>query len=390
MKNILIVFLLCSGIKTVAQDVGINVATATRARLEVIGVAGSGATAGAFGTDGAGISLQRNWPTIGFNQYRDITTAGSQGKFMSNGFAAIQYFDINSGIMAIDMFASGAANNFTPGGARGITIFPNGNVAIKSGVSFATLTVPRGDGNEGTAVFAGTQLWSHFNYSTDEGTYIRAGVDNSNVYINKIPSGDVYLGVGDARIGINNYSPTATIDLIQPTSVNAITITDYYGKSWHQKLDHTNISGHGDGVMLGLYYGINNMGRFQYWDGQYQALSDRRFKTKIEDLPGVLDKINLLNPVVYEMKANNSKHQKSYGFIAQEVKQLFPHLIHVINTRARSGEGINDLHTMNYSGLGVLAIKALQEQHAEINDLQKEYETLMQRLENLEQKVSKN
>ena len=84
-----------------SQNVGIGISTPIRAKFEVHGAAGSGATSGIFGGESTGISLQRNWPTIGFNQYRDIVTPGSQGKYMANGFAAIQYFDPTTGAMAL-------------------------------------------------------------------------------------------------------------------------------------------------------------------------------------------------------------------------------------------------------------------------------------------------
>lgn len=386
MKNILLSFILILSQQIVAQNVGINTSAPTRARLEVIGVFGSGATSGAFGTDGAGISLQRNWPTIGFNQYRDVISPGSQGKYMSNGFAAIQYFDPNTGTMAIDMFPSGTANNSTPGGTRGLTIFSNGNMAIRTGTANATLTVGRGDGFAGTAVFASSQHSSHFNYSASEDTYIRGGTDGSNVYINKIPSGDVFIGNGNTRVGINKPGPTHTIDLIQPFGVNALSIIDAFGYSWHQRVNHTNTLDHGDGNVLDFYFGTQAKGRFQFWDGKYISFSDRRLKTAIEPLPPVLDKINRLNTVTYEMK-NDVNHERLPGFVAQEVQPLFPSLIRQINYKPRIGNAINDLHTMNYSGFGVLAIKALQEQWKQIQDLKKENEELITRLELLEKKL---
>lgn len=78
-------FILCV-IEGSAQNVGIGITNPVRAKLEVFVVAGAGATSAIFGTDGTGISLQRNWPTISFNQYRDIVMPGSQGKYMANGF----------------------------------------------------------------------------------------------------------------------------------------------------------------------------------------------------------------------------------------------------------------------------------------------------------------
>lgn len=370
-------------------NVSIGTITNNRAKLEVAGVAPGGATSGAFGTDGAGISLQRNWPTIGFNQYRDNIFPGSQGKYMANGFAALHTFDINSGTMAFDLFPFGTANNFTPAGNRAMTIQANGNIGIRTASSNATITVARGDGIDGTAVFTGATYWSHFNYSSGEATYIRGGTDNSHVYINRIPSGDVYVGNGNSRIRINNpgYNPAYTIDLIQPIGVNALSLFDAFGYSWHQRVSHVNVSGQGDGNVLEFHYQNSYKGRFQYWDGVYQAGSDTRLKTSIQAIPDVMDKVMKLKPVSYEPINDNASHKRTYGFIAQEVKSIFPDLVKVINTNPRKGETVPDLHTMNYSGFGVIAIKALQEQFAQIKSLEKENELLIKRLEAIEKSL---
>ena len=88
MKFCILIFLAGMASYTSAQNVGVGLSNPTRAKMEVEGVAGAGATAGLFGTGNAGISFQRNWPTIGFNQYRDVTTPGSQGRYMATKKAA--------------------------------------------------------------------------------------------------------------------------------------------------------------------------------------------------------------------------------------------------------------------------------------------------------------
>jgi hypothetical protein len=204
---------------TQAQNVGIGLPNPTRAKLEVNGVAGSGATSGIFGGDGTGISLQRSWPTIGFNQYRDLVTPGSQGRYMANGFAAIQYFDPTTGAMAFDMFSNGSANTFTPTANRGITILNSGNVGIRTGGSNTTsLYVAKGTNFDGAAIFGGTQHGSYFNYSNTEDTYIRAGKNSGDVIINDIPDGDILLGAnnnnniviqGGLRLAVTNINVSA-------------------------------------------------------------------------------------------------------------------------------------------------------------------------------------
>ena len=74
-------------------------------------------------------------------------------------------------------------------------------------------------------------------------------------------------------------------------------------------------------------------------------------------------------PVDYEMVHHNPSHNKSIGFIAQDVQKLFPELVAVIPDSSAGYKNINDLHTLDYSGFGVIAIKAIQEQQKMIDDL---------------------
>jgi len=86
----------------------------------------------------------------------------------------------------------------TNGNNTKVVISDIGNMGIGIGETgpIATLDVARGTAVNGTAVFRGTSNLSHFNYGTDEDTYIRAGKNNRNVILNDIPGGKV--GVGTA------------------------------------------------------------------------------------------------------------------------------------------------------------------------------------------------
>ena len=90
-----------------------------------------------------------------------------------------------------------------------------------------------------------------------------------------------------------------------------------------------------------------------------------------------------LQPRVYEMKANNPHREKTFGFIAQEVKPLFPELVFVNENGQSDGKGMGNLHALSYSGFGIIAIKAIQEQQQQISDLRKEMKELKQQNEML-------
>jgi len=132
---------------------------------------------------------------------------------------------------------------------------------------------------------------------------------------------------------------------------------------------------------LTLKYNGQLKGYFAWGHGSYTANSDSRLKTAIEDLQPVLQKFIQLNPVDYEMKYNNTNHGKTIGFIAQDVKQLFPELVTVTTDTSRGYPGINDLHGINYNGFTVLTIKALQEQQDLIKKMQQTNKELARRIE---------
>ena len=214
MKKLLCLVTSCfSCFYSFAQNVGIGTSTPTKGRLEVVGVAGGGNTNAIFGSSVSGISLQQNWPTIGFNQYRD-TTVGN-GKYMTTGYAALQTMNPDNGVMLINMLGTGQAGSTTVSGSRAITILPNGNVGIKNDGGSASLTVSRGTGTDGTAVFQGTTNWSHFNYGTTEDTYIRAGKDNSDVIVNDVNNGDILLGAAS-----NNFTAVRGGFGLSATAIN--------------------------------------------------------------------------------------------------------------------------------------------------------------------------
>ncbi|HMJ47228.1 MAG TPA: tail fiber domain-containing protein [Ferruginibacter sp.] len=356
---------------------GIGITNPTRAKLEVNGAVG--ATSAIFGGEITGISLQRNWPAIGFNQYWD----GSSSKYIANGNAAVQYLDPGNGYMALDMFGNGTANSTVTSIVRAFTISNTGNIGVRTAPTNASLYAVKAGNFDGTAVFGGTSYNSHFNYGTEEHTYIRGGLNSSKVYLNDIPSGNLVLGGGNTMVGINSGNPTYTLEINQVSNKGLYLVEPVYFDNWDYRVNYyfsAPVS------YLHLRYNGELRGIFEN-DGTYWPFSDRRLKTNINELYAVLDKIKLLNPSVYEMKDHNSNHEKTFGFIAQDVKPIFPELVSVNQFKVDSANQVPDLHGLKYTGFSVIAIKALQEQYEQIQALQKEQEILLQRLEVVNKKI---
>lgn len=90
-----------------AQNIGIGVANPTKGKLEIAGALGNQTTVLTIGSDGTGISLQRNWPTIGFNQYRD---ANNLQRFIGTGYAGSIFLSQADGSIIFTQMGQGNAN----------------------------------------------------------------------------------------------------------------------------------------------------------------------------------------------------------------------------------------------------------------------------------------
>ena len=129
-----------------AQNTGIGTTAPARAKLEVHGAVD--ATSAIFGGESAGISLQRNWPGIGFNEYYN---GGS--KYIGTGFAAKQFLDPGSGYMYFDVYPNGSANTNVLSYARAMVISNTGNIGIRTNPANASLYAIKADNVDGSAIF---------------------------------------------------------------------------------------------------------------------------------------------------------------------------------------------------------------------------------------------
>jgi hypothetical protein len=87
-------------------------------------------------------------------------------------------------------------------------------------------------------------------------------------------------------------------------------------------------------------------------------LSDKRFKYNISSLPKITEHFQKLRPVTYKWIDQESLN---YGFIAQDVQKVFPELVE---------KNDNGLLRVKYLQISPFALKALQERHKEISEMQ--------------------
>ena len=173
----------------------------------------------------------------------------------------------------------------------------------------------------------------------------------------------------DQRVGINDTSPTAGLSVKQQSGDDGISIeNDGDTDVWSFNIGTND---------LFLKFDGTNVGQFDDASGSYSAISDRRFKNNINPLSdGYLEKLNQVEISSYFY--NHAKDQKvpSYGFIAQDLKEIFPE---VVNT-TEEGESH---YLVNYDKMSVITTKAVQELSQQVQDLTQIIDQLKSEIEEL-------
>lgn len=127
---------------------------------------------------------------------------------------------------------------------------------------------------------------------------------------------------------------------------------------------------------FGDRFTFTNSGNFTA-TGEVTAFSDRRLKENICEYKAGLDAIKKIEPVLYNLKNDNSR--KHIGVIAQDVQQIEPLLV----------EDTNGTLSVNYQKISVLLINAVKELSSTVDELRKQNEELLKRIEVLEENNTK-
>ncbi len=160
---------------------------------------------------------------------------------------------------------------------------------------------------------------------------------------------------GDTR-ALNTYAGNNAYIENQTFTYDAIINKNLYIRNANNNVWRYTVSNNGG---LGFYYGNNitqnQLGTFITLSGSYQP-SDRSLKQDIMALPALLPQLKLLKASSYHYTADPlQKH--TIGFIAQDLEQVFPDL----TLRVKEADG-PDILAVNYAGIAVVAVKAIQEQ----------------------------
>ncbi|MEM7187273.1 MAG: tail fiber domain-containing protein, partial [Bacteroidota bacterium] len=184
--------------------------------------------------------------------------------------------------------------------------------------------------------------------------------DNSNMFV---------LDASVNAVGINTLTPSTAFHVNHPTgTTNGLSISNATDTDrWHFYTFTTND--------LHLYFNNANRGSFDDVSGTYTPVSDRNLKTDIAPIGNLLDRVMQLEVVDYRFKGQIGS-KRYLGFIAQDVEQQFPQVVK--KPELRNGE--SSTYMMDYSAMGTVAIKAIQEQQKIIETQQTEIDALKEEI----------
>jgi len=134
------------------------------------------------------------------------------------------------------------------------------------------------------------------------------------------------------------------------------------------------------GGNLNLFFNNNFRGSFSAASGLYTS-SDRRLKSDIKPFRSALAGIMQLNPTEYVHVDNIKTGKRTIGFIAQDLNEVFPEVV----SHEVLPERNQDIYMVNYGLMSVITVKAMQEQQAQIESLQKENAAVRTALEAIQQ-----
>ncbi|MDX1908948.1 MAG: tail fiber domain-containing protein [Bacteroidia bacterium] len=267
---------------------------------------------------------------------------------------------------------------------------PNGAVFINRTAPISTTPYLDMLGVEGTtAGLAGVNVSTsdaygepYYGYSTSNAlrAYSYYNGDDSTFRINILNPGSGFttrfLMGRSGRITLGgNITPATDLHLVQNSLVSdafRISLASNPLQQWEVGVGTSTFN-------YKFYYQDNNKADISHVSGNYVVASDQKLKTDVTSLGAVLPGLLQLRPVTYRYRDNAATDPLTIGMIAQEVEPLFPALVEDL-------EG--DLKGIAYDGFGVLAVKAIQEQQAQLETQEALLTSLLARLQALEAEVN--
>lgn len=219
--------------------------------------------------------------------------------------------------------------------------------------------------------------WGHaYTGFSSYGVVATYGADPDNADNAAYLASTSYAGYFNGNVGIGTASPSSDLHVLHETGGPSRGIRiERNGESYWSLYTASNAVGND----LWLYRAGDLFGEFDGTSGAYAAMSDKRLKTNIRSTGDLLEKVMGLKVKRYSFLSDKENTQQ-IGLIAQEANELFPEFV-----KHNNGDG-EDRYLMDYSGFGIVAIKAIQEQQEIIDAQQKQIDDLKEAVRLLQKK----
>lgn len=266
------------------------------------------------------------------------------------------------GISALDRNTTGSRNTSigSHSGRLDVTMGSNGNDNVYIGYQSGQNNF---SGNNNTLIGSNANVADvNYNYAVAIGSGALVGRSNA------IALGGSTLATR-TRVGINVANPLFSLHINQ---IDNLGLGLDNGTNRWEFWNNDN---------LRMYYNGAERGSFNQTNGVYTSISDRRLKSNIQPLGSLLSKIKNLQPSNYTF-THDDLNRNQIGFIAQELNEIFPEFVY-LNKSNETDRPEEELFTVDYSGMSVIALKAIQEQQEMIETLQQENQLLKNTLEQI-------
>jgi hypothetical protein len=303
------------------------------------------------------------WAALSNDTYGAFNTALGAGALLGNTTGSS---NVAVGLNAGVGITTGSNNVAVGLGTLAAATTGNTNTAI----GYNALRNSTGSNNTALGYFAGQQLgsganniflgWEAATTTTTGSNNIALGwsVDLPNIAgSNQLDVGNLIYGTGingtyntisTGAIGIGTTTPYSRLEVFGPdtASTSAFAVVNSASTTEFTVYDT------GNAVLA----------------GSLTQNSDERLKTNVSALDGSssLAKINALNPVTFNWIDPDKSSVPQFGFIAQQVEQVFPNLVSTTSPTALTPDGTLSL---NYIDLISPIIAAIQELDREITSL---------------------
>jgi hypothetical protein len=355
-----------------------NTGTGNRVMTTLIGLPALTADNAIYGTNNnlvldtsGNLSAPSNTNTVGSL----FTTGGNVGIGTVNPNAKLH---VNGNLL----FTSTSASNLNLSGnlnAAGNSNTLGSLITTTSGNIGIGTTTPRGifDINSSSNVYLSGNTIS----GSQQSIYM-----NGNVYLIPYNNSDIsYLQArrsndsGSAELQLRTYNSGSLIDAIRiksngnvgvGTSNPSMKLHVYNNSTGYEDL--ISLNNNSIEIKLGLAPGSNALSvhRTGHWlaginSNGISNLSDKRLKKNIEYRSNELDKILQLNLVTYQLKTMGDDSTKTYGFIAQDVEDIYPEFVSNAEFENQYTNS-NDVKVLGYGPFGPLAIQGVKELYTQL------------------------